>query len=92
MALRFRKRIKIMPGVYLNLGKTGVSTSRGGPGATINLKPGRKPRATVGIPGTGISYSETIEASEPGQPERGGIGIGGWVIAALLIWGLFQLL
>jgi len=55
------KRIKIMPGLYINLGKTGVSTSLSKPGATLNFKPDRKPRATVGIPGTGLSYSANIE-------------------------------
>lgn len=59
MSLRARKSIKIMPGVRLNISKFGVSTSIGGKGATLNLKPGRKPRATVGIPGTGLRYTTT---------------------------------
>jgi hypothetical protein len=90
MTLRFRKRIKLLPGVYINLGKTGVSASVGRPGATINIKPGRKPRATVGIPGTGISYSENIDQSE--HASSGGIGIGGWIILALVIWAVYQVL
>lgn len=58
MGLRFRKRIKLFPGVWLNLSKSGVSTSIGGKGLTVNLK-GGKTKTTVSIPGTGLSYSET---------------------------------
>jgi len=58
MGLRFRKRIKIIPGIWLNLSKSGVSTSIGGKGVTVNLK-GDKTKTTVGIPGTGLSYSNT---------------------------------
>lgn len=56
MGFRFQKRIKLLPGVRLNLSKSGVSTSIGGRGATVNLRKGRA-RATVGLPGTGLSYS-----------------------------------
>ena len=57
MGLRFQKRIKILPGVYINLSKTGVSASVGGKGATVNLNPVTGKRmVTLGIPGTGLSY------------------------------------
>jgi L,D-peptidoglycan transpeptidase YkuD (ErfK/YbiS/YcfS/YnhG family) len=58
MSLRFRKRIKIFPGIWFNLSKSGISTSIGGKGLTVNLKDG-KTKTTVGIPGSGLSYSET---------------------------------
>jgi len=58
MGLRFRKRIKIFPGVWLNLSKSGISTSIGGKGLTVNLK-GGKVKTTASIPGTGLSYSQT---------------------------------
>lgn len=41
MGFRFRKRIKIIPGVWLNLSKGGVSTSVGIKGLTVNLKDGK---------------------------------------------------
>lgn len=56
MGFRFQKRIKILPGVRINLSKSGVSTSIGRPGATVNVRKG-KVKATVGVPGTGVSYS-----------------------------------
>jgi len=63
---RFRKSFKVLPGVRLNVGKTGLSTSIGRPGATVNFR-GDKVKTTVGIPGTGLSYSHA-------ETPRGGIG------------------
>lgn len=56
MGLRFQKRIKIFPGVYINLSKSGVSASVGGHGATVNVGHTGKRMVTFGIPGTGLSY------------------------------------
>jgi len=39
---RFRKSISVLPGVKVNLSKTGVSTSVGGKGATLNIGHGKK--------------------------------------------------
>ncbi|MQT28830.1 DUF4236 domain-containing protein [Pseudomonas helleri] len=39
MRFSFRKRVKIAPGIYVNLGKKGVSSlSVGAKGATVNFK------------------------------------------------------
>lgn len=58
MALRFRKRVKILPGVHINLSKSGASASVGPRGATVNISPGRKSKTTIGAPGTGLSATE----------------------------------
>ncbi|RFO94800.1 DUF4236 domain-containing protein [Rhodoferax lacus] len=59
MSFRFRKTIKLFPGVKINLSQSGISTSIGVPGATVNIgKNGT--RTTVGLPGTGISYSKKV--------------------------------
>jgi hypothetical protein len=56
MGFRFRKRVKIAPGLALNLSKSGPSLSIGGHGATMNI--GRRgARATLGIPGSGLSWT-----------------------------------
>ena len=65
MGFRFQKRIRILPGYRLNISKTGVSTSFGGKGLTVNLRDG-KTKTTVGIPGAGLSYSETSSANSSG--------------------------
>jgi hypothetical protein len=58
MGFRFYRRIKILPGIRLNVGKRGISTSIGVRGAHITVGHG-KVRESVGIPGTGISYTAT---------------------------------
>lgn len=55
MGFRFRKSVRIAPGVRINLGKKKASLSIGGRGATVNLSD-RGVKTTVGIPGTGMSY------------------------------------
>ena len=59
MAFRFRKRIRVMPGIYLNLGKNGVSTTIGPRGANINIGKGGA-YLNTGIPGTGFSDREKL--------------------------------
>ena len=74
MGFRFQKRIRIFKGLTLNLSKSGTSWTLGGPGASVNVR-GDKVTGTVGVPGTGLSYRETLsegsQASQPEQPYRG---------------------
>jgi hypothetical protein len=78
MGVRFRQRVKLFPGVHLNVSRGGVSVSIGGPGGTVNIDKRGKVKATVGIPGTGLSYSKTLRPSagqsksneSQGQAER----------------------
>ena len=61
MAWRFRKRTRLFPGLNLNWSKNGLSSiSIGAPGATVNIPVAREgqTRTTVGIPGSGLSWSE----------------------------------
>lgn len=60
MGLRFRQRIKVFPGIHLNVSLGGLSVSMGGPGATVNVGKGMRVRGTVGLPGTGLSYQATL--------------------------------
>lgn len=58
----FRKRIKILPGVTLNLSNSGVSTTVGIKGASVNIgKQGVF--ANMGIPGTGIYKRQKLMSS-----------------------------
>lgn len=57
MGLRFQRSIKILPGVRINVGKKGSSISIGGRGAHIMVNK-KGVRSTVGIPGTGLSYTD----------------------------------
>jgi hypothetical protein len=62
MGWRFYRRVKVLPGVTLNVSKKGTSVSVGVRGAHVTVGPNGT-RRTVGIPGTGISYSTTKPAS-----------------------------
>lgn len=57
MGFNFRKSIKIIPGVKLNITQKGVSSlSVGKNGARVSV--GKKGvRTTAGLPGTGLSYT-----------------------------------
>lgn len=61
MPFRFRKRTRLFPGLSLNWSKNGLSSiSIGTPGATVNIPVARQgnTRTTVGLPGTGLSWTE----------------------------------
>lgn len=64
MALRFRKRIRLLPGVNINLGAKGVSVSAGIRGASLTAG-SRGLFGNVGIPGTGISFRKRINRASP---------------------------
>lgn len=60
MGLRFGKRITIIPGVRLNISKSGVSASVGPRG--LSLTAGRRGvHLNAGIPGSGLSYRERLD-------------------------------
>lgn len=54
MGLRFRKSIKIAPGVKLNINKKSCSVTVGKRGAHYTINSKGKHTASVGIPGTGF--------------------------------------
>jgi hypothetical protein len=92
MGFRFRRSVKLFPGLRLNFGKRGISASIGVRGAHVTYGP-TGTRTTVGLPGTGLSYTHlekphhavpvpTISdsATDPGVPQgsagRGVLWIG----------------
>lgn len=64
MGLRFRKSVKVAPGVRLNLSKKSASVSVGGKGARYTVSSTGRRTSSVGIPGTGVSYVETHTAGK----------------------------
>lgn len=68
MTWRFRQSFKIIPGLKLNLSKSGLSASIGGAPFTVNLGP-RGVYGTASIPGTGIQFRQRLTgdllASDP---------------------------
>ncbi len=85
MGFRFRKSIRILPGVRLNVGNRSSSVSLGGRGLTFNV--GKKgTRTTVGLPGTGLSHStyKPYKNATPSSASAGN-GIGGWLLLGFAV-------
>lgn len=69
MAWGFRRRIKIIPGVHLNLSKSGISTSIGIRGANVTLgKTGAY--LNTGIPGTGMYHRQKLSDDRPANEKN----------------------
>jgi len=73
MGFRFRRSIRIAPGFRINLSKKGASLSVGRKGLTTNLSE-RGVRETIGIPGTGMSYTTSSRRSLGKQTKPAGLG------------------
>ena len=65
MSLRFRRSVRLAPGIRLNLGLRGPSLSVGPRGAGVTIGAFGL-TSHVGIPGTGVSYRQTIGRSSRG--------------------------
>jgi len=85
---RFRRSVKLFPGVRWNIGKRSSSLSFGGKGFHYTVGGPRGSRTTVGIPGTGLSYTETSgHSSRSPQENSGCAGCLGQIVVFLLVLG-----
>ena len=64
MGMRFRKSKKIAPGVRLNLSAKSASISIGPKGFKKTFSTSGRVTTTVGIPGTGLSYSSSKKTGQ----------------------------
>lgn len=53
MGWRYRKRIKILPGIHINISKSGISTNVGVKGASVTFGP-KGTYVNTGLPGSGL--------------------------------------
>ena len=85
MSFLFRKRIKLLPGVWFNLSKGGVSTSFGVKGLTLNIMDD-KVKTTASLPGTGLSY-RTTSTSTPDEsaPKRNSMPLWVWFLVVIIV-------
>ena len=58
MGLNFRKSIQLIPGVKLNLSKSGASISAGVPGFRKSINTKGQVTTTASLPGTGLYYTD----------------------------------
>ena len=64
MGFRFYKRVSIVPGLRVNLSRSGPSLSIGHRGAWYTVGP-RGRRVSAGLPGTGLYWTEKVSAAAP---------------------------
>jgi hypothetical protein len=74
MALRFRKSVKLMPGVRVTLGKKGISGSLGVTGARVGVNSKGQIRATAGLVGSGLSQTEVLNKKSRSS-KKGPVGL-----------------
>lgn len=61
--MRFRRSIKILPGVRLNLSKSGLGISVGPRGLKVGMDARGRKYISAGIPGTGLSSRQYLKPS-----------------------------
>ena len=59
MGFRFRRSMKILPGIRLTVGKSSVGISAGIPGARVSLNSSGRVTSSAGIPGSGLYWTES---------------------------------
>lgn len=99
MGLRYRKRVKVAPGVYLNLSKSGVSTTlKAGKGVSVSMgKNGTY--LNTGMPGTGLYSRQKISGTtmknkkrpvaNPKHESNTGCWYSLWVLLVFVMIGVF---
>ena len=90
MALRFYRRIRVAPGLSLNLSKRGASLSMGPRGAHLTVGTSGT-RETVGLPGSGLSYT-TARRWRGGRVRQHGSILGGVMIVLFVLYALIRAL
>src|SRR2546422_4153670 len=72
MGWRFRKSFKLLPGIRLNVSRSGVSATIGASPFSLNVGP-RGVYSNLNLPGSGITFRERIGQFESNttQPESG---------------------
>ncbi len=73
MGFRYFRRIRLFPGAYLNMGKTGTSLSLGPRGMKTTIS-SKGIRHSLGIPGTGWSYQTPLKKWKDNNNQAPNIG------------------
>jgi hypothetical protein len=89
MSLRFYRRLHIIPGVRLNISGSGPSVSVGHRGAWLTLGARGRRTATLGWPGTGLRYTDTVNSgAQPRAPSALHTLVWIVVIVLVVLWVL----
>ena len=60
MTLRFRRSVKLFPGVRLHIGKRGLGLSVGSRGFHVGIRNDGRKYISAGLPGTGIYATQEL--------------------------------
>lgn len=101
MGFRFRKSVKILPGVRINFNKASTSITVGPKGLKHTISSTGRRTTTVGLPGTGLSYSTSSKASKTAQRQTASTSQLAtpkihrrrriWIPIVLWLWGAYYL-
>ena len=81
-----QRRIRIAPGVRLNLSKSGIGASVGRTGLRLGVNAKRRKYLSLGLPGSGLSYSSFF--GRPVSPKTIKVVVYAVLIVALLCLGV----
>lgn len=87
MGWRVNRRIRLFGGIYMNVSKRGTSFTARTKGVSITS--GKKSgRATVGLPGTGLSYSKSFSKgrAEAAPIKQRGFGFKFFFALGSMVW------
>jgi hypothetical protein len=87
--MRFRKSIKIAPGLKINLSKSGISSTIGGKGLSVNTG-SKGAYLNTGIPGTGISNRTKLDGKTKDKSDNPDTENAEWIDSDKLIESLNQ--
>ena len=98
---RHGSTIRLLPGVHLNMSKSGVGVSIGSRGAHVGWAARGRRYASFGLPGTGLSWRE-YDKKRKVQPmvrpvpcelcQPGHAHVEAWVVAAVIVMVLIVLI
>lgn len=71
-SFRFRRSVKITPGLKINLNKKSTSVTVGGKGFHHTVSSNGKKTTSVGIPGTGLSYVDVQSSKKSKKHNNAG--------------------
>ena len=93
MGLRFRKSVKIFPGVKLNFNKNSVGLSFGTRGARYSVNSDGRRTTSIGLPGTGLYWTDSRKNPKK-KEDVGFFGCLLWVILlpVIIVYNLIMLI
>jgi uncharacterized protein DUF4236 len=84
LGLRFQRRIRVLPGVHLNVSLSGVGVSVGGRGFHAGVTARGQRYVSAGLPGTGLSVRQYSPVNSSQKLSFWPLAIGVAILAVLL--------